>query len=144
MSNNNEVVVRENKKGVYVRDISIGNHVVVADEPSEVGGNDLGPSPYELLLASLGTCTSITTRMYANYKKIPLDNIIVKLKHEKVHADDCKNCENDNAKIDRISLSLTLEGNLSQEQRDKLLEIANKCPVHRTLTSSVQIISKLD
>lgn len=144
MTNNKEVVVSENKKGVYVRDISIGNHVVVADEPSEVGGNDLGPSPYELLLASLGTCTSITTRMYANYKKIPLDNIIVKLKHEKVHADDCKNCENDNSKIDRISLSLTLEGNLSQEQRDRLLEIAKKCPVHRTLTSSVQIISKLD
>jgi putative redox protein len=130
-----QVIVQEAGEGKYVEEIRAGNHILFGDEPKNNGGQDKGPSPYEFLLASLGTCTSITLRMYADLKKIPLKKVIVKLSIKKVHADDCANCETNNIMIDHITRSIELEGDLSQEQREKLLDIANKCPVHRTLTS---------
>ena len=98
-----------------------------------VGGNGSGPSPYEYLLAGLGACTSMTIRLYADLKKIPLERVSVLLKHDKIHAVDCEECETKEGKIDRIDREITLEGDLSAEQRAKLMEIADKCPVHRTL-----------
>jgi putative redox protein len=139
----NIVIVRESNQGPYTREITANNHVLIADEPTQYGGNDLGPSPYELLLASLGSCTSLALRMYANYKKIPLEKATVKLKHYKIHAEDCKNCSDKNSMLDRIDVQIELQGNLSLEQRTKLLEIAKHCPVHRTLTSQILINTEL-
>ncbi len=138
-----EIIVRENGDGKYEQQIVIGDHVLTGDEPVASGGKDAGPSPYDFLLAALGTCTSITLRMYADLKKIPLIKVTVKLKHEKIHAEDCAQCENTNAKVDHIERIIELQGDLSQEQRSKLLEIANKCPVHQTLTSKVLITTLL-
>jgi len=138
-----ETIVRETKEGPFTQEIIIGNHVLIADEPIIDGGNDAGPSPYDFLLAALGTCTSMTLRMYAELKKFPLEKIIVKLIHEKIHVDDCAECENTNSKIDHIERMIELHGMLSPEQRRKLLEIANKCPVHRTLTSKILITTRL-
>lgn len=137
------VIVRESKIGHYTQDIIINGHLLTADEPVAVGGNDLGPSPYGFLLSSLGACTSITLRMYADFKKIPLERTIVKLNIDKVYAKDCENCEDKNSMIDHIDRQIELQGNLTAEQRQKLLEIANKCPVHRTLTSKILISTKL-
>lgn len=139
----NTVVVSGTKEGKYTQDITVGNHKLIADEPIEVSGKGLGPSPYELLLSSLGACKAITLRMYADLKKIPLDKTIIKLEHSKVYAEDCQNCEANNGKIDMINVQIELQGNLTQEQRTKLLEIADKCPVHKTLTSQVTINTTL-
>jgi putative redox protein len=114
-----------------------------ADEPVGAGGDDSGPSPYELLLASLGACTSMTLRTYADLKKIPLEKVTVRLKHEKIHAQDCAECETKEGKIDRIDRQIELAGPLDDAQRTKLLEIANKCPVHRTLHSELHIPTTL-
>ncbi|HHF7368252.1 TPA: OsmC family protein [Legionella bozemanae] len=138
-----EAVVSETGDGQFTQKIIIGSHVLTADEPIINGGKDTGPSPYDFLLAALGSCTSMTLRMYAKLKKFPLEQVIVKLKHEKIHVDDCIGCENNNSKIDHIERLIELEGTLTQEQRTQLLEIANKCPVHRTLTSKVIITTKL-
>ena len=138
-----EITVQESHKGKFAEDIKIGNHLLIADEPTANGGNDLGPSPYEFLLTALGTCTTMTLRMYADFKKIPLTYIRVKLTYEKAHADDCKNCESDQAKMDHIDRKIELQGELSAEERAKLLEIANKCPVHRTLTSKIWITTEV-
>ena len=138
-----EVIVSESLKGKFTQEITVNHHVLIADEPVQNGGNDLGPSPYEFLLAALGTCTSMTLRMYADFKKIPLKRVIVKLQHEKKYADDCTDCENSNSKIDHINRQIELEGDLSDDERKKLLDIANKCPVHRTLTSKVEITTML-
>lgn len=138
-----EIIVNESGKGKFTQEISSGNHVLTADEPVAYGGNDTGLSPYDFLLAGLGACTSMTIRMYANLKKIPLEKVSVKLTYEKIHAKDCVDCENGNAKIDHIDRKIELHGNLSPEQREKLLEIANKCPVHRTLTSKILITTEL-
>lgn len=138
-----EIIVNESGKGKFTQEIVIGNHRLTADEPVAYGGNNLGPSPYDFLLAGLGACTSMTLRMYADLKKIPLERTSVKLTYEKIHAKDCTDCENSNAKIDHIDRKIELHGNLSQEQREKLLEIANKCPVHRTLTSKILITTEL-
>lgn len=138
-----QVIVRETKAGPFTKEIISGIHVFTADEPAAYGGNNLGPGPYDLLLAGLGACTSMTIRMYANMKKIPLDDVVVKLNHNKVHAKDCQNCENDQSKIDRIDREIALHGNLTPEQRQKLFEIANKCPVHKTLTSKIEIETTL-
>lgn len=140
----NNILVQESGKGKFSQEIIIGNHVLEADEPIINGGNDLGPSPYDFLLTALGCCTSMTLRMYADLKKIPLKNIIVRLTHEKIYAKDCAGFEENQSKIDSIQRNITLEGDLSEEQRTKLLEIANKCPVHRTLTSKILINTTLN
>lgn len=138
-----EAVVSETGDGQFTQKIIIGSHVLIADEPIINGGKDTGPSPYDFLLAALGSCTSMTLRMYAKLKKFPLEQVIVSLKHEKIHVEDCIGCENNNSKIDHIERLIELEGTLTQEQRTQLLEIANKCPVHRTLTSKIIITTKL-
>jgi putative redox protein len=143
MNNPQETVVSETRDGQFTQKIIIGTHVLAADEPILNGGKDTGPSPYDFLLAALGSCTSMTLRMYAQLKQFPLEHVIVRLIHEKIHIDDCIAYENSNSKIDHIERLIELEGTLTQEQRIQLLEIANKCPVHRTLTSKIIITTKL-
>lgn len=138
-----DVIISESGNGRFTQEIVIGTHALTADEPIESGGNDLGPSPYDFLLAALGSCTSMTLRMYADLKKIPLKKVIVKLQHEKIHATDCVDCENNNSMADHINRQIELQGELTDDQRKKLLEIANKCPVHRTLTSKIIITTEL-
>lgn len=138
-----EVIVTELGTGKFAQEVKIGNHVLTADEPRESGGTDTGPNPYEFLMAGLGACTSITLRMYANFRNIPLEKTTVILTLKKVYAEDCENCENNSAKIDIIERRIVLQGNLTPEQRNKLLDIANKCPVHRTLTSGIKITTQL-
>lgn len=128
----------------FTRRIYTEKHQLLADEPADNGGRDLGPNPYEYLLAALGTCTSMTVRMYANRKQIALDNIRVQLKHSRIHAEDCLACESQQGMVDRIDKTITLEGNLTQEQKDRLLEIADKCPVHKTLLNEILIETVLD
>ncbi|HSE01396.1 MAG TPA: bifunctional alpha/beta hydrolase/OsmC family protein [Burkholderiales bacterium] len=137
------VRVVEAGEGRFAQLIQAGHHRLRADEPAAVGGDDSGPGPYDLLLAALGACTSMTVRMYAEHKKWPLKRVGVELKHDKVHADDCAECETREGKIDKIERVLTLEGDLEEAQRQRLLEIANRCPVHRTLHSEVWIPTRL-
>jgi uncharacterized OsmC-like protein/fermentation-respiration switch protein FrsA (DUF1100 family) len=136
------VLVAETRNGKFEQSIIAGPHRYLADEPTSVGGNGSGPSPYEYLLASLGACTSMTIRMYADLKKIPLLRASVQLRHDKIHAKDCEECETREGKIDRIEREITLEGDLTSEQRAKLMEIADKCPVHRTLHGEINIRTK--
>ena len=138
-----KVLVRETREGKFTNQIFVGAHVVRADEPVASGGLDTGPSPYDLLCASLGACTSMTLRMYADLKGIPLERVSVELQHSKIYATDCAECETREGRIDRIDRSIALEGNLDAQQRQKLLEIADKCPVHRTLHSEVLIKTEL-
>ena len=133
------VLVEETRNGKFEQAIIAGPHRYLADEPVSVGGNGRGPSPYEYLLAALGACTSMTIRLYADLKKLPLERVSVRLKHDKIHAADCENCESKEGKIDRIDRVVTLEGDLNAEQRARLLEIADKCPVHRTLHSRIEV-----
>ena len=137
------VLVAETRNGKFEQSVVIGKHRYLADEPISVGGNGNGPSPYEYLLAGLGACTSMTIRLYAELKKIPLARVSVLLRHDKIHASDCAECETKEGKIDRIEREIRLEGDLSPEQRGKLLEIADKCPVHRTLHSEIDIRTKV-
>ena len=123
--------------------INAGGHYFYADEPIAAGGTDNGPSPYELLLASLGSCTNMTLKMYADHKGIPLKKVISRLSHEKIHAEDCKDCETEKGRIDRIEKEIELTGDLTPEQVKRLLEISERCPVHRTLNSEVSIKSRL-
>ena len=116
-----------------------GPHRLLADEPVKVGGLDSGPGPYDFLLAGLGACTSMTLRLYADFKKIPLERVSVRLSHDKIHAKDCADCETKDGTIDRIERAITLEGALDAEQRKRLMEIADKCPVHQTLKSEIDI-----
>ncbi len=138
----NRVVVRTGAQG-YRTDISANGHPLVADEPLSVGGTDLGPSPYELLAASLGACTSMTLRMYADRKGWPLGEVVVNLKHRKIHARDCEACETDQGRVDEIERELILEGPLDETQRARLLEIADRCPVHRTLHAEIRVVTRL-
>lgn len=123
--------------------ILVGPHHLLADEPETSGGNDDGPDPYELLLSALGSCTNMTLRMYADRKKWPIKEIRVALTHSKNYANDCVNCEQPEATLDRIERRITLMGALSAEQRQRLLEIANLCPVHKSLTSRIDIQTEL-
>jgi len=122
-------------------DILTGRHQLIADEPESVGGTDLGPTPYDYLLAALGACTGMTLRLYADRKKWPLKQVKVHLDHEKRHVDDCRKCEDPKSRIDHIEKVIELEGDLDQTQKERLLEISAKCPVHRTLDSEIRINS---
>jgi putative redox protein len=137
------VRVAEAGEGRFAQLVQAGRHRLRADEPVAVGGDDSGPGPYDLLLAALGACTSMTVRMYAEQKKWPLRRVSVELEHDKVHAADCAECETREGKLDKIERVLTLEGDLDDTQRQRLLEIANKCPVHRTLHSEVWVPTRL-
>jgi uncharacterized OsmC-like protein/alpha/beta superfamily hydrolase len=134
-----DVVVRETRAGRFQQEIKAGRHRLLADEPIETGGLDSGLSPYDLVLAGLGACTSMTLRLYAERKALPLDQVTVRLAHSRLHAADCENCETKEGMLDRIDRAVTLAGNLNEDQRKRLLEIADKCPVHRTLTSEIDI-----
>lgn len=123
----------------FVQDVELGPHRMTADEPPSEGGHGLGPDPYQLLLASLGTCTSMTIGVYARHKKLPLERVVVHLSHAKVYAADCEDCESKPRMLDRVERRIELHGALDAAQRAKLIEIANKCPVHRTLTSEIEI-----
>jgi len=136
------VLVRLGAEG-YVCDIDAGGHPLVADEPVALGGSDQGPSPYQLLNAALGACTAMTLRMYAERKQLPLQGVLVRLEHAKVHARDCADCPQENARVDVIERVITLEGDLDAGQRQRLLEIADRCPVHRTLHEPVLVRSRL-
>ena len=142
-SDENSTVVVETGPGKFVQHIDSSEHPLVADEPFSVGGSNTGPTPYDLLVSGLGACTSMTIRMYANRKKWPLDNVAVKLRHNEIHADDCEQCETSSGKIDTIEREIELKGELSDEQRTRLLEIADLCPVHKTLHSEVAVKSVL-
>jgi putative redox protein len=128
--------------GGYTQQIAAGQHRLVADEPRPIG-DDLGPTPYDLLLAALGACTSMTVRMYADRKRWPLEQIRVTLRHSRIHAKDCADCETSNAWITHIDRDIELTGDLDDAQRQRLLLIAERCPVHQTLTSEVQITTSL-
>ncbi|HEX5802472.1 MAG TPA: OsmC family protein [Azospira sp.] len=131
-----QVVVSENGRGRYQQDIVAGTHTLLADEPVTLGGGDAGPAPYDYLLAALGACTSMTLRMYAERKALPLTGVSVTLTHEKVTVEG-------RGTIDRITREIALAGELTPEQRQRMLEIANRCPVHRTLSGNLQIDSRL-
>jgi len=134
-----EVTVAETGEGRFPQIIAAGQHRLRADEPEAVGGFDSGPTPYDLLLAALGACTSMTMRLYAERKKIALNRATVRLRHEKIHAEDCADCETKESKIDRIERQITLEGDLDDRDRAALLRIADRCPVHRTLHGEIRI-----
>jgi len=136
-----DVIVRGDASG-FAQEIVVGPHRLTADEPIDFGGKDTGPGPYDLLLASLGSCTSMTISLYARTKKWPLESVTVKLRHSKIHAADCRDCETKEGKIDRIEREIHLVGKLDSEQQKRLLEIADKCPVHRTLKSEIDIQTK--
>lgn len=134
-----EVVVQETGTGGLANAVTAGRHCLMADEPERMGGGDTGPSPYDYLLAGLGACTSMTLRLYAQRKSWPLERVSVRLSHSRIHAEDCADCETRSGKLDLIERSIAIDGALDGDQRRRLLEIANKCPVHRTLTGEVKI-----
>ncbi len=140
---NDDVLVTEAGDGRFAQTINVGRHWLRADEPPSVGGDDSGPSPYQLLSASLGACTSMTMRLYAMRKKWSIGRISVRVHHEKIHAQDCAKCETTEGKVDRMEREIHVEGELTEEQKQRLLEIADKCPVHRTLHSEVVVTSRL-
>jgi len=136
-----EVVVQETGAGRFQNAVRAGRHRLLADEPRDAGGTDTGPSPYDFLLTALGACTSMTLRMYAGHKKLPLDRVSVRLSHAKVHAEDCAA---GSGKADVLTRRIRVEGALSPEQRQRLLEIADRCPVHRTLEGDIRVRSELE
>ena len=135
------VVVRETRNSKFQQTVSVGPHRMLADEPVAAGGEDTGPGPYDFVLAGLGACTSMTMRMYADRKSLPLERVTVTLKHSKIYAQDCAECETNAGMLDQIDRVIAMEGPLDAEQRKKLMEIADKCPVHRTLTSEIHIVT---
>jgi uncharacterized OsmC-like protein len=141
MSELMQVVVSSESSGL-AQQITSGKHRWSADEPAPLG-TDTGPSPYELLLAALGACTSMTLRLYAQRKQWDLQRVTVRLQHSRIHAEDCMECETRQGFLDRIDREIELSGNLDDEQKRRLVEIAEKCPVHRTLTSEINIRTSL-
>lgn len=128
----------------YETVLSAGRHELISDEPKHSGGDDKGPDPYDYLLMSLGSCTAITLRMYAERKEWPVEDIFVELRYFKEHAEDCIDCDEKSAKIDKIEKELIVKGDLNQEQLDKLLEISHKCPVNKTLNGTIEMSSKIE
>ena len=137
-----EVIVHS--MGNLRQEIDAGAHTFYADEPDEVGGDDSGPNPYELLLGALGACTSMTLLMYARRKGWPLEDVEVRLSHRRDYARDCEDCETNPVQIDQIERRITLKGDLDESQRLRLLEIAEKCPVHRTITGKIKVEDSLE
>ena len=132
------------KEEQYTTTLTAGGHEQLADEPTSVkGGKDQGPDPYDYLLMSLGSCTLMTIKMYANRKGWELDDIYMELRHNKRHDEDCQDCENSQSKIDVIEKEVIVEGDLTGEQLDRILDISQKCPVHRTLMSDIKIESSI-
>lgn len=142
MTTEGTVTVTETGAGTYTQQIAAGNHRLLADEPRPVG-DDAGPTPYDLLLAALGACTSMTVRMYANRKGWPLERVRVTLRHSRIHAQDCAECETTQGWIDHIDRDVELAGDLDDIQRRRLVHIAERCPVHQTLMSKVDIATSL-
>jgi putative redox protein len=136
------VVVHETRNSKFQQTVTVGPHQMLADEPVAAGGQDSGPGPYDFVLAGLGACTSMTMRMYADRKSLPLDRVTVTLKHSKIYAKDCAECETREGMLDQIERVISVEGDLDADQRKRLMEIADKCPVHRTLTSEIHIVTK--
>lgn len=143
ISSNQQVAIRLQHDGGFTTEIKSGNHFLLADEPESVGGNNLGPSPYDLVLSGLGACTAMTLKMYADRKKWDLGEINIELNHSKDYAKDCETCENGNSKIDIIEKVIYISGDLDEKQKARLLEIADKCPVHKTLHSEVKVETRL-
>lgn len=137
-----EVHVQGSAAG-FAQSIDVGGHHLLADEPTAAGGTDTGPSPYNLLAASLGACTSMTIAYFARKRQWPLEWVSVRVRHGKVHAEDCATCETKEGRIDRLERTIELRGTLTPEQRQELLRIADRCPVHRTLTSEIDIQTSL-
>jgi putative redox protein len=137
------VVVVRGSAGALKQQNEMGRHRLVVDEPLSVGGRDEGPTPYDLLVAALGACTSITLQLYAKQKGWPLEAVEIRLRHEKIHARDCAECETKEGRLDRIHREIVLRGPLDETQRARLLEIANRCPVHRTLYSELHVVTSL-
>jgi uncharacterized OsmC-like protein/alpha/beta superfamily hydrolase len=137
------VTVAENGIGKFGQDITVGRHLPHADEPPDVGGGNTGPTPYQLLSAALGACTTMTLRLYADRKNLPLKRVSVDVSHDKIHAADCESCETADGKVDSFRRVLTLDGDIDAETRRRLVEIADKCPVHRTLHSEVEVVTEL-
>lgn len=133
------IKVVESGEGKFTEHLLDGRHRLFADEPVAAGGRDCGPGPYELLLMALGACTTMTLRLYADRKRWPLERVSVRLRHAKIHAEDCADCETKQGMLDRIECEIELEGPLDPAQRQRLMEIADMCPVHRTLTSEIKI-----
>jgi uncharacterized OsmC-like protein/fermentation-respiration switch protein FrsA (DUF1100 family) len=137
-----KVMIREHNKQ-FTRTVNSDHHQWLSDEPVDVGGNNLGPDPYEHLLAALGTCTSMTVRMYANRKSLPLEHVSVTLKHSREHVTDCEECEDEPRKLEVLSREISFTGDLTEAQTSRLLEIADKCPVHKTLLGDIRISTTL-
>jgi uncharacterized OsmC-like protein len=136
-------VIVHGKGTGFAQNVEVGRHRLTGDEPEAVGGTDTGPSPYDYLLVALGTCTSMTIALYARRRQWPLEDVTVRLSHSKIHATDCAECETKEGMLDRIERDIELTGPLTAEQRAGLLAIAERCPVHRTLTSEINIRSRL-
>jgi putative redox protein len=137
-----QIVVRETRNSKFQQTVTVGPHKMLADEPVAAGGEDSGPGPYDYLLAGLGACTSMTMRLYAERKTLPMERVTVTLKHSRIHAQDCAECETKAGMLDQIERVIQIEGALDADQRKRLMEIADKCPVHRTLTSEIHIVTR--
>ena len=137
------VLVSESGKGKFSLELSAGPHHLAADEPRELGGDDTGPRPHEFVLAGLGACTAMTLRMYAERKKIPLKSVSVRLTHRKIKAAECPDCVSKEGEVEEITREISFTGDLDDQSRQRLLEIADKCPVHRTLTGEIKIRTML-
>ncbi len=137
-----EVVVHGAATG-FEQKIRVGNHVLTSDEPVTAGGLDSGPTPYDLLLAALGSCTSMTLGIYARRKEWPLESVTVRLSHSRIHAEDCAECETKEGRLDHIEVVIEVTGDLTEDQRRRLIEIAEMCPVHRTLQSEIVIRTRI-
>ena len=137
-----EVIVSSD--GYLRQKIEAGKHILSADEPLSVGGGDSGPDPYSLLLSALGACTAMTIQIYAHRKEWPLERVQVRLQHARIHAEDCQSCDQKQGSLDQIQRRISLVGKLTEEQRTRLLEIAKRCPVHRTLTTGFSIVDSAE